>query len=164
MGFFFSKTESADFPKIYKKKWHNWEKVNHGANEGRMATQWIVLLSHRKKDLGSRQGRAFLCGVCMFSLPLYGFSLGTPASYHSPKTWKKLVSMDTLKIVHRCNWLFVLFQVVPCRRLMSAGIGSRSTRVPEKDKRFQIIDGCKWSMENVHLKKKKTPIISTEYI
>ncbi|KAI3366798.1 hypothetical protein L3Q82_009459, partial [Scortum barcoo] len=30
--------------------------------------------------------QALLCGVCMFSLCLRGFSLGTPASSHSPKT------------------------------------------------------------------------------
>jgi len=29
---------------------------------------------------------AFLCGVCVFSLCLRGFSLGTPASSHCPKT------------------------------------------------------------------------------
>lgn len=28
---------------------------------------------------------AFLCGVCMFFPRLHGFSLGTPASSHSPK-------------------------------------------------------------------------------
>ena len=47
-----------------------------------------ALLLHSKKDLAStpRAGRAFLCGVCMFSSCLRGFSPGTPASSHSPKT------------------------------------------------------------------------------
>ena len=32
--------------------------------------------------------KACLCGVCMFSLCLRGFSLGSPVSSHSPKTCK----------------------------------------------------------------------------
>ena len=39
--------------------------------------QWLALLPHSKP---------FMCGVFMFSQCLCGFSLGSPASSHSPKT------------------------------------------------------------------------------
>lgn len=41
--------------------------------------QWLALLPHRKKVLGSdlSMGRAFLCGVCMVSSCLLGFPPGT---------------------------------------------------------------------------------------
>ena len=46
-------------------------------------------VASQQEGLGfdSRLGRGvFLCGVCMFSPCLRGFSPGTPASSHSPKT------------------------------------------------------------------------------
>ena len=39
--------------------------------------------------------RTFLCGVCMFSLRLRGFSSGSPGSSHSPKTRNLVVTMLT---------------------------------------------------------------------
>ncbi|KAF7648941.1 hypothetical protein LDENG_00149760, partial [Lucifuga dentata] len=44
--------------------------------------QWLALSPHSKKVLGSTPGwgRAFLCGVCMFSLCLCGFPLSAPVS------------------------------------------------------------------------------------
>ncbi|KAF7654348.1 hypothetical protein LDENG_00070910 [Lucifuga dentata] len=46
--------------------------------------QWLALLPHSKKVLGSipGRGRAFLCGVCMSSLCPRGFPPGTTASSH----------------------------------------------------------------------------------
>lgn len=44
--------------------------------------QWLALSLHSKKVLG------FLCGVCIFSLCLRGFSTGTVTSSHSSKTCK----------------------------------------------------------------------------
>uniref|UniRef100_A0A3Q3WNX5 C-type lectin domain-containing protein n=1 Tax=Mola mola TaxID=94237 RepID=A0A3Q3WNX5_MOLML len=41
--------------------------------------------------------RAFLCGVCMFSLCLRGFSPGTPASSDSPKTCKPGFSVNMIE-------------------------------------------------------------------
>ena len=54
--------------------------------------------------------RAFLCGICMVTLWLCGFSLGTLASSHSPKTcqlWVRLIV--TLNCQHRyeCVWMVV---------------------------------------------------------
>ncbi|KAF7660812.1 hypothetical protein LDENG_00275250 [Lucifuga dentata] len=51
-------------------------------SEDGMVAQWLVLLLHSKKVLGSipRRGRAFLRGVCMFSLCPRGFPPGAPAS------------------------------------------------------------------------------------
>ncbi len=47
-----------------------------------MMALWIALLPHSMKVLGSipSWGRAFLCGVYMFSLCLHGFSPGTLVS------------------------------------------------------------------------------------
>jgi len=47
--------------------------------------QWLALSPHSKKALGSNPGRpghsrSFLCGVCMFSSCLRGFTPGTPVS------------------------------------------------------------------------------------
>ncbi|KAF7655381.1 hypothetical protein LDENG_00056990, partial [Lucifuga dentata] len=49
---------------------------------GSTVVQWLAPLPPSKKVLGSIPGRAFLCGVCMFSPCLRGFPLGTPASSH----------------------------------------------------------------------------------
>ena len=47
---------------------------------------WLALLPHSKRVAGSIPGvGALLHGVCMFSPCQRGFSLGTPASSHSPK-------------------------------------------------------------------------------
>ncbi|KAF7648729.1 hypothetical protein LDENG_00152480 [Lucifuga dentata] len=53
-----------------------------------MVAQWLVLLPHSKKVLGSipSLSRDFLCGVCMFSPCLRGFPPGAPASSHLQKT------------------------------------------------------------------------------
>ncbi|KAF7660314.1 hypothetical protein LDENG_00284530 [Lucifuga dentata] len=47
-----------------------------------MVAQWLALLPHSKKVLSSIPGwgRAFLCGVCMFSPCLRGFPPGAPVS------------------------------------------------------------------------------------
>ncbi|KAI3356594.1 hypothetical protein L3Q82_017794 [Scortum barcoo] len=45
--------------------------------------------------------RALLCGVCMFSLCLCGFSLGTPASSHNPKTCRERDLAGTPKLNKR---------------------------------------------------------------
>ena len=48
---------------------------------------WLALLPHSKRVARSIPGvGALLCGVCMFSPCQRGFSPGTPASSHSPKT------------------------------------------------------------------------------
>ncbi|KAF7642277.1 hypothetical protein LDENG_00261010 [Lucifuga dentata] len=49
-----------------------------------MVVQWLALLPHSKKVLRSihGQGRAFLCGVCVFSPCPCGFPPGAPASSH----------------------------------------------------------------------------------
>ncbi len=47
-----------------------------------MLAQWLAPSPHSKKVLGAipGRGRTFLCGVCMFSPCLCGFSLGAPVS------------------------------------------------------------------------------------
>lgn len=49
-----------------------------------MVAWWLVLLPHSMKVLGSNPpaGWGCLCGACIFSLCLYGFSSGTLASSH----------------------------------------------------------------------------------
>lgn len=70
---------------------------------GGMVVQWSI---HDKKATGSRPG-AFPGGVFMFSLCLRGFSRGSPASSHNPKThtWGDC----KLLLDHRreCEWLFI---------------------------------------------------------
>ena len=79
--------------------------------------------------------RMFLCGICMFSLYLFGFSPGTPASSQILKNqnWGRLighsklsigvnVSMDgclSLYVSPAMNWQLV--QGVPCLHLMILG-------------------------------------------
>lgn len=53
---------------------------------GRHSGAHLALSLHSKKVLGSTPTQAFLCGFCIFSLCLCGFSPGTLASPHSPKT------------------------------------------------------------------------------
>ena len=50
--------------------------------------QQEVHVPHSKKVPGSITGldKAFLCYGCMFFLCMHGFSPGTPASSHRPKT------------------------------------------------------------------------------
>ena len=88
----------------------------------------------------SRLGRGiFLCGVCMFSPCKRGFSPGTPASSHSPKTCKmgtRLIGYSKLTIgvtvsVNGCLSLCVgpvidwrPVQGVPRLSPNDAGIGS----------------------------------------
>ena len=57
--------------------------------------QWLVLLSHNKKVLGSRPswGRAF--GVCMFSLYLHGLLWSL---YDSP-----VINWHLLQSIHCCS-------------------------------------------------------------
>ena len=50
---------------------------------GSTVVRWLALTSQRV--LGQRPG-SLLCGVCMFSPCLRGFSPGTPVSSHIPKT------------------------------------------------------------------------------
>jgi len=51
-----------------------------------LAGQWLALLSHSARDLGSIPGLGLcLCGVFMFSLCLPGLPPGAPVSIHSPK-------------------------------------------------------------------------------
>jgi len=51
-----------------------------------VAAQWLTLLPHNTRDLGSIPGFGHcLCGVCTFSLCLNGFPPGAPLSSHSPK-------------------------------------------------------------------------------
>ncbi|KAF7658530.1 hypothetical protein LDENG_00011540, partial [Lucifuga dentata] len=51
---------------------------------GWQVAQWLALSPHSKKVPGSRPTRSFLwsflCGVCMFSPCLRGFTPGAPAS------------------------------------------------------------------------------------
>ena len=48
--------------------------------------QWLALLPHSTRDLGSIPGLGqCLCGVCTFSPCLRGFPPGVPVSSHSPK-------------------------------------------------------------------------------
>lgn len=51
---------------------------------------------------------AFLCGVCLFSLCLLGFSHGSPASAHSPstRTWEWIGNSKLTKLCE-CEWLVV---------------------------------------------------------
>ena len=50
------------------------------------AVQWLAVNPHQEGP----GFKTFLCGVCMFSPCLQGFSSGTPASFHNPKKYKKL--------------------------------------------------------------------------
>ena len=51
--------------------------------------QWFKVSPHSKTGPGfNSRVRASLCGVCMFSLGLCGFSPGTPAPSHTPKKVK----------------------------------------------------------------------------
>ena len=55
-------------------------------NGGGMVAQWLALLLHSSRDLGSIPGLGHcLCGVCTFSPCLRGFPPGAPVSSHSPK-------------------------------------------------------------------------------
>ena len=68
-----------------------------------MGEEWGVVVKVEFKFimcLFSTPGWFFLCGVCMFSPCLRGFSPGTPASSHRPKTCM-LGELLTLKIVFR---------------------------------------------------------------
>ena len=50
-----------------------------------MVAQWLALLPHSTRELGSIPGSGHcLCGVCTFSSCLRGFPPGAPVSSHSP--------------------------------------------------------------------------------
>merc|ERR1712035_207562 len=73
---------------------------------------WLALSPHSKRVSGSILGAgALLCGVCMFSQCQRGFSPGTPASSHSPKTCRlgtRLIDNSKLSIgVNGCLSLCV---------------------------------------------------------
>lgn len=59
-----------------------------------------------------------VCGVCMFSLWLHGFSPGSPASPHSPKTcmWGKQGHQIGVYNLCEwvCKWLFAFSWMSPC--------------------------------------------------
>ena len=86
------------------------------------AVQCLALSLHSKSSGFNFLVRSFLCGVGMFSLLLCGFSLGTPASSHSPKhanwalgwmitlvrlqqTWVpgKPELQITIQVIHQCH-------------------------------------------------------------
>ena len=53
---------------------------------GGTVAQWLALLLHSSRDLGSIPGSGHcLCRVCTFSSCLRGFPPGAPVSSHSPK-------------------------------------------------------------------------------
>lgn len=52
-------------------------------DEGHTVDEWVALSPHMPEFTYQMDGRASLCGVCMFSLYLCGFSLVTPLSPHS---------------------------------------------------------------------------------
>jgi len=54
--------------------------------QGGTVAQWLALLLHSSRDLGSIPGLGHCqCGVCTFSSCLRGFPPGAPVSSHSPK-------------------------------------------------------------------------------
>ena len=71
--------------------------------DGSTVTWWLALLPHSKRVPGSNLSRG-LCGVCMFSPCLCGFSLSTLVSSHSPKTcmlgWS--VVLGVIVRIHSC--------------------------------------------------------------
>ena len=85
----------------------------------------------------------FLCGVCMFSQWMCGFSPGTPASSHHPKTrmlgWSVILNCPSERVwvctvvcpVCLCValwWTGDLSRLYPASRPMTAGIGSSPPR------------------------------------
>uniref|UniRef100_A0A3Q2YZS2 Trafficking protein, kinesin binding 2 n=1 Tax=Hippocampus comes TaxID=109280 RepID=A0A3Q2YZS2_HIPCM len=53
--------------------------------------EWLARRPHSAEVVGSLLAPVFLCGVCMFSVGLRGFSPGTPVSSRIPKTCLKRV-------------------------------------------------------------------------
>lgn len=60
--------------------------------------------------------QVFLCGLCMSSLYLNGFSPGTLAPSHGPKNMQGGCVNWVLEIGHRCEWLFISI-CQPCGEL-----------------------------------------------
>jgi len=56
---------------------------------------WVVLSPQQ-------EGLWFLCGVCMFSPRMHGFSLGTPAPSHHPKRFIFYSKLTLGVSVHGC--------------------------------------------------------------
>jgi len=86
---------------------------------------------------------AFLCGVCMFSLCMRGFSPGTLASPQHPKTcvfyyWiiDSKLSLEVSVSVHGCC-LSVCNPVMDWRPVLTAGIDSSPS--PEWMKKFSTV-------------------------
>merc|ERR1711980_625 len=121
---------------------------------------WRLALSpHSKRVAGSIPGvGALLCGVCMFSPCQRGFSPGTPASSHSPKTCNlgtRLIDYSKLSIgvnvsVNGCLSLCVSpaivwrpVQGVPCLSPNVSWDRLQPPRDPQEDKWLRgWMDGC----------------------
>ncbi len=107
---------------------------------GGLISQWILIINSGQKVLGSTPGwcRTSLCGVCMFSPCLCGFSLGIPASSHSPNTCRLTGGDSKLPIgVNVCVDGCLSLYVSPVQgesRLhpVLAGIGSSPFATPQR--------------------------------
>ena len=122
--------------------------------QGGTVVWWLALSPHSKRVAGSIPGvGALLCGVCMFSPCQRGFSPGTPASSHSPKTCRlgtRLIDNSKLSVgvnvsVNGCLSLCVSpaivwrpVQGVPCLSPDVAGIGSSPPATLKRMKRLAV--------------------------
>ncbi len=115
------------------------------------AAQWLALLPHSKRVLGSKPGwgRTSLCGVCMFSPCLRGFPLGTPASFHSPTTCR-LICGSKLPVgvsMSVNGWLSLYVSPVMNWRLVQGEPRPRPVSAGYKDKRLWIMNERRWINE-----------------
>lgn len=87
---------------------------------------WVMLIKGCARGSGRRfcltvrvpvqiPAGTFLCGVCMFSPSVCGFSLSTPASSHCPKS--PACSHLYLKWSKVCMWVCVWMSMWHCNRL-----------------------------------------------
>jgi len=77
------------------------------------AARWLAPSPHSRESQVRSPPGAFLCGVCMFSPCVRGFSLGSPASTRRPKnTHVRLIGDSKLSLR---VWLFISFvSMWPC--------------------------------------------------
>ncbi len=85
----------------------------------------LILTPTITKVLGSIPGWGWtcLCGVCIFSLCLRLFSLGSPASSCNAKTCRlgQLVTLICYRCECECDWLFVSI-CQPCDELATCPV------------------------------------------
>ena len=104
------------------------------------------------------QVRGFLCGVCIFFLCLCGFSVGNPASSHSPNTFKlwvgRLMGHSKLSAgvnvsVDGCLFLYVS----PAMNLSMVSLPLPEDAVigPREDIRFRLYSSFSFAqMSSIH--------------